>query len=374
MGVELADIFNSYGAQYREKFGDRIPARHRQAMRAIEQCRTEVLGGHVYHCQGCNEIQYSYHSCRNRHCPKCQNENGQQWLEKQETLLLPTPYFLLTFTVPAGLREIVRSNQTLFYNLLFRSSAAATQLLADDPRFVGGQIGMIGVLHTWGRNLAFHPHVHFLVPAGGLDTDTQTWLTAKKNFLLPVRALSTIFRAKFRDALRKTTCFDAIPTSVWKQAWVVHCQPVGNGLPALKYLTPYIFRVAISNNRILKLSNGKVTFRYKDTDTGQSRVSTLSAEEFIRRFLQHVLPKGFVKVRYYGFFSPSLRQRLSSLQQHLDNVQVGSTFPSDNDEPELEANQLQSATSFPDHKIRCPVCGQPMKHGHIIRPRGRCPP
>ncbi|MBT4637719.1 MAG: hypothetical protein HOC09_02755 [Deltaproteobacteria bacterium] len=197
---------------------------------------------------------------------------------------------------------------------------------------------------------------------------------SQKNFLLPVKALSKIFRAKFRDALRKTTCFDAIPAAVWKQAWVVHCQPVGSGLPALKYLAPYIFRVAISNNRILKLSNGKVTFRYKDSDTGQSRICTLSAEEFIRRFLQHVLPKGFVKVRYFGFFSPSLLQRLSSLQQHLSNVQVSTTLPANNDEPELEASQPQSAASLPDHKIFCPVCGQAMKRGLIIRPRGRCPP
>ncbi len=343
-------------------------------MRAIEQCRTEVLGGHVYHCETCNEIQYSYHSCRDRHCPKCQNENAQQWLEKQETLLLPTPYFLLTFTLPAGLKKVARSNQALIYNVLFRASAAATQLLAGDPRFVGGQIGMIGVLHTWGRNLSFHPHVHYLVPAGGLDTDSQTWLAARKIFLLPVKALSKIFRAKFRDALRETTCFDAIPTAVWKQSWVVHCKSVGNGLPALKYLAPYIFRVAISNNRILKLNNGEVTFRYKASDTGQSEVCTLSAEKFIQRFLQHVLPKGFVKVRYYGFFSSGLRQRLSSLRQHLISVQSTSS-PTPNDaQPELETSQPQLATSLPNHKIRCPVCGQAMKRGHVIRPRGRCPP
>lgn len=374
MGVELADIFNCHGAQYREKFGDRLPHRHRQAMRAIEHCRTEVLGGHVYYCEKCNEIQYSYHSCRDRHCPKCQNDNAQQWLEKQKTLLLPTPYFLLTFTLPAEFREVARSNQVLFYNLLFRSSAAATQLLAGDPRFVGGQIGMIGVLHTWGRNLSFHPHVHFLVPAGGLAPDKHTWLPAKKNFLLPVKALSKIFRAKFRDALRKTNCFSVIPTAVWRQAWVVHCTPVGNGLPALKYLAPYIFRVAISNNRILKLIDGKVTFRYKASDTGQSRVCTLSAEEFIRRFLQHVLPKGFVKVRYFGFFCSSLRQRLSSLHHHLRSVQVDCTPPIDFAEPALETCQPLSATSLPNHKIGCPVCGQTMKRGLVIRPRGRCPP
>jgi len=343
-------------------------------MRAIEQCRTEDLGGHVYHCQECNEIQYSYHSCRDRHCPKCQNDNAQQWLEKQEALLLPTPYFLLTFTLPAGLRKVARRNQALIYNVLFRTSAAATQLLAGDPRFVGGQIGMIGVLHTWTRDLSFHPHIHYLVPAGGLDTDTQTWLTARKNFLFPVKALSKIFRAKFRDALRETSCFDAIPIAVWKQAWVVHCQPVGNGLHALKYLAPYIFRVAISNNRILKLINGEVTFRYKASDTGQYKVCTLSAEKFIRRFLQHVLPKGFVKVRYYGFFSSGLRQRLSSLHQHLVSVQSNNPPIPNDAEPELETNQPQPATSLPDHKICCPVCGQAMKRGHVIRPRGRCPP
>ena len=183
MGLELADIFRQYGPAYRQKYADQILPSHRQAMRAIEQCRTEALGGQVYTCPQCGETQYSYHSCRNRHCPKCQNDKAQEWLEAQQDLLLPVPYFMLTFTLPAALREVVRSHQSLLYNLLFRISAAATQHLAKDPRFVGGQIGLVGVLHTWGRNLAYHPHIHYLVPAGGLAANTQTWLPARQDFL-----------------------------------------------------------------------------------------------------------------------------------------------------------------------------------------------
>jgi hypothetical protein len=185
VGLELADIFRQYGPAYRQKYSDQILPSHRQAMRAIEQCRTEALGGQVYSCPTCGEVQYSYHSCRNRHCPKCQNDKAQEWLEAQQDLLLPVPYFMLTFTLPAALNEIVRSNQSWFYNLLFRVSAAATQRLAKDPRFVGGQIGMVGILHTWGRNLAYHPHIHYLVPAGGLATDNQNLAACPKRFLAP---------------------------------------------------------------------------------------------------------------------------------------------------------------------------------------------
>jgi hypothetical protein len=202
----------------------------------------------------------------------------------------------------------------LFIRLLFRTSADAVQKLAQDPRFVGGRMGMVGMLHTWGRNLSYHPHVHYVVPDGGCRPYRSgadgTWLPSRKNFLIPVKALSKIFRAKFRDALRKRApdTFAEIPAEVWKKEWVVHSQPVGNGLSTLKYLAPYIFRVAISNQRILKLANGKVTFRYRTTDTGTLRTCTLPAEEFIRRFLQHVLPKGFVKVRYYGFLAVCRRE------------------------------------------------------------------
>ena len=366
--VEMAEIFRGYGPQYRAKFGARMLPSHRQVIRAIEQCRTGVLGGHVYHCQECGEIEYRYHSCRNRHCPKCQNGKGHQWLEKQHDMLLPVPHFMLTFTLPSELRSVARSHQKLIYDLLFRISAAAAQHLARDSRFVGGQIGMVGVLHTWGRNLSYHPHVHYLVPAGGVAADGQTWLPCRKNFLIPVKALSRIFRAKFRDALRKMDCFAHVPASVWKQEWVVHCQPVGSGFKALKYLAPYIFRVAISNNRILKLADGKVTFRYRASDTGKTRFCTLAAEEFIRRFLQHVLPKGFVKVRYYGFLSSGLRQRLAVLRQQLD------ALPTDVTDTDTQIADHSTDTPSPHHAVLCSSCGQLMQRRSIIRPRARCPP
>jgi hypothetical protein len=372
--VEMATIFHHHGPQYRARFGSRMPSRHHKVMHAIERCRTPVLGGHVYHCPECEEIQYLYHSCRNRHCPKCQNNKAHRWLEKQQDFLLPTPYFLLTFTLPSQLRQIARSHQKILYDTLFRASAAAIQHLSQDPRFVGGQMGFVGVLHTWGRNLSYHPHVHYLAPGGGLSSDGQTWLSSRKNFLFPSKALSPIFRAKFRDALRQTDLFALVPPEVWQQDWVVHCKAVGNGLHALKYLAPYIFRVAISNSRILKLANGKVTFRYRTSDTGSLRTSTLDAEEFIRRFLQHVLPKGFVKVRYFGFFSPSYRQRLAALRQLLTLSLVD--LPQSSETP--DSNTITSTVPPNDppasHIVLCPSCHSPMQRRSFIRPRPRCPP
>jgi hypothetical protein len=366
MGIELADIFRRYGKLYRQKYSVRMPSGHLKAMRAIEQCRTEALGGQVYRCPDCDRVQYSYHSCRNRHCPKCQNENAQLWLEKQQGLLLPVPYFLLTFTLPAGFNEVARSHQSQIYDLIFKASAAATQQLARDPRFIGGQIGMVGVLHTWGRNLAYHPHIHYLVPAGGLASDGKTFLSACHNFLLPVRALSRIFRGKLRKALRATDCYQRIPAKAWEQEWVVHCEPVGSGLGALKYLAPYIFRVAISNNRILKLEDDRVTFRYRDTDTGQERRCTLGAEDFIHRFLQHVLPKGFVKVRYYGLFSPGFRKPLAILRKQLEIATPRFFSPEENCQDNSQADTPQPVPSSPSHFPRCPVCGRPMHPGPLI--------
>jgi hypothetical protein len=372
--VEMADIFRRYGAQYQAKYGDRMLPSHGQVMLAIERCRTLALGGHVYTCEACGETQYQYHSCRNRHCPKCQNGKAQLWLEQQQDLLLPVPHFLLTVTLPSELRDVARSHQKQVYDLFFRTSAAAMQHLARDSRFVGGQMGMVGVLHTWGRNLSYHPHIHFLVPGGGLATDGQTWLPARKGFLLPVKALSRIVRAKFRDAVRQTPLFTLIPASVWPKAWVVHCQPVGNGLTALKYLAPYIFRVAISNNRILKLADGKVTFRYRTTDTGKLKTCTLPAEEFIRRFLQHVLPKGFVKVRYYGFLSSGCRQRLAIIRQQLGSLPAGQSSALDGTDADSQSDDDLADDPAPNPVLLCPSCGQVMLRRPIPRPQGRCPP
>jgi hypothetical protein len=309
MGLELADLFREYGAEYRKKYADKLLPSHRQAMWAIEHCRTERLGGQVFGCPHCHEFQYSYHSCRNRHCPKCQYEQTQNWLKVQQELLLPVPYFFLTFTLPSELRNLVRANQKTLYSLLFQASAEAAQKLALDPRHIGGQIGLVGVLHTWTRNLIFHPHVHYLAPAGGLHSDGKTWLPARQGFFLPVRALSRLFRTAFKRGLQKANLFEQVPSKVWSQEWVVHCKPVGDGQAALKYLAPYIHRVAISNRRLLSfesrgsMESSQVTFQYRASDTGQLKTCRLSVEHFFQRFLQHVLPHAFVKVRYYGFFA-----------------------------------------------------------------------
>jgi hypothetical protein len=362
----LADIIHQYGAAYLEKYGKQMLPSHKRALWDIAQCQTAELGGHAYHCDACNEAHYQYHSCKNRHCPQCQHNQGQQWLAKQQASLLPAPYFMVTFTIPSVLHEVARRHQKVVYNILFRTSAAALQDLAWDPHYVGGKIGMVGVLHTWGRKLNYHPHVHYLVPAGGLSADGEQWVSTRHNFLVPVRALSILFRAKFRDALKETDLFDQIPTQIWQKDWVVHCKQVGRGEGALKYLAPYIFRVAISNRRILKVADGKVTFRYRESDTGKWCTCTLTAEEFLRRFLQHVLPKGFVKVRYYGLFSPGLRYWLEVIRLWLDTSEQEETSA---DEPydEGDAADLQC-------QVLCPICGQVMRWVQKLRPKSRCPP
>lgn len=230
--VTVADVFRRYGPAYRTKFGEHLLPSHRQAMRDIERCRTKALGGHVYRCHECGETVYSYHSCRNRHCPTCQTDAAERWLRRQQQLLLPVPYFMLTFTLPAELRSIARSNQTCIYNLLFRTSAAAAQELARDPRFVGGRIGMVGVLQTWQRDLKFHPHVHYLVPGGGVTNNDRTWTSSRDDFFLHVKPLSVLFRAKFRDALKSTPLFDLVPADAWTQSWVVHSSRAGLHVPA----------------------------------------------------------------------------------------------------------------------------------------------
>jgi ribosomal protein L37AE/L43A len=357
--VEVAEIFRLHGPAYRAKFGPRLLPSHRRAMQDIEQCRTAARGGQVYFCKQCQQQRYSYHSCKNRHCPKCGNEQATTWLQAQQHLLLPTHYFLVTFTLPAELRAIARSHQKLIYNLLFRAASQALLKLAQDPRFCGGLIGMVGVLHTWTRALLYHPHVHFIVTGGGWSQE-QRWLAARKDFLVPVKALSPIFRAKFREQLRQSDVFQQVPEPVWQQAWVVHSQPIGSGLAALKYLAPYIFRVAISNQRVLKLNEGRVTFKYKDSTTKQNKFATVTADEFMRRFLQHVLPERFVKVRYYGLLAPAYRQRLLQARQLLSALSG-----------KLKPKELK--TTAPPTLLSCPSCGGPLVLLSPIIPRGRAP-
>ncbi len=300
---ELADIFRLYGQKYRAQFGSRMPPSHLKAIWDIEHCRTEALGGHVYVCEDCKQSPYTYHSCQNRHCPTCMNDRAEIWLQKQSELLLPTHYFLITFPFPDELRNLARSHQKLFYHLLFKTSSQALKELAADPRFVGGTIGMMGILHTGARDLAFHPHIHSIVPGGAISEDRSQWLPSSQKCFVHVKPLSILCRAQFRDELKKNQLFDFVLPQVWEQDWVVHSQPVGNGEHALQYLAPYVYHVALSTKRITQVENNPVTFEYKDSNTGQSRQRTLPAFAFIRRFLQHILPKGFSKVRYVGFLS-----------------------------------------------------------------------
>jgi hypothetical protein len=361
---ELAAIFREYGAEYQAKYGQDMPASHLKAMSDIEHCRTEVFGGHLYKCEPCQERVYSYHSCGNRHCPKCQHQAGQQWLQQQQGLLLPTPYFMVTFTLPETLRAIARSHQKGVYNLLFQTAAAALQALAQDKRFVGGQIGLVGVLQTWSRDMSYHPPLHFLVPGGGLSADGQQWLASRPTFLVHVRPLARLFRAKFRAALQKTDLFNQVPAGVWNTDWVVHSQAVGDGQAALKYLAPYIFRVALSNNRLVKVAEGKITFRYTPSGSKKSRLCTLPVEEFMRRFLQHVLPKGLVKVRYYGLFSPGQRHRLKQARALLAAKTPGE-LP-----PKLEPTPTRLADSpVQGPPLTCPKCGQPLQWHQKLKPR-----
>jgi hypothetical protein len=315
--ITLGEIMRVYGAAYRTQYGELLLPSQEAALRAIEACRTEALGGQLYACPACGATRYSYHSCRNRHCPRCQHDATQTWLERQQELLLPVPYFLVTFTLPSELRDVAYRHQRTLYNLLFRASAAALMQLARDPRFLGAQIGLVGVLQTWTRDLRYHPHVHYLVPGGGLADDGRSWITAKADFLVHVKPLAALFRAKLRAALRQTAFWGEIPAVAWQQPWVVDCRNVGTARAALRYLAPYIFRVALSNRRIVRVADDQITFRCTSGDTGQTAYCTLPVQEFLRRFVQHILPKGFVKVRYYGLFRMGNRRSLARVRSQL---------------------------------------------------------
>jgi hypothetical protein len=360
--VEAAEIFRLHGPEYLAKYGERMPRVHLRAIRDIQQCRTPELGGQAYVCKKCDEYRYSYHSCKNRHCPKCGNHQASEWLEEQKELLLPVTHFLMTFTLPEELRRVARSNQKTVYNILFRASSEALQKLAWDERFIGGRVGMVAVLHTWTRALVYHPHVHYIVTGGGLS-ETGNWKSSRVNFLVPVKALSVIFRAKFRDLLKKTELFHKVDARVWKKEWVVHSEPVGTGEAAFKYLAPYVFRVAISNNRILKLEDGQVTFKYKDSASDETRFCTVTAEEFMRRFLQHVLPERFVKVRYYGLLAGGNRNLLRKAQELL----------SERASQRAQARSEQGTVNRRE-AMRCPHCGSEMIVIGPLSARGREPP
>ncbi len=359
---ELADIFRAKAPEYRAKYGQRMLPSHKRAIDDIILCRTRPLGGKTYYCKPCDKYRYSYHSCKNRSCPKCGNDDATKWLAAQNALLLPVQYFMVTSTLPAELRPVARSNQKLIYGLLLRSTAQAIRKLARDPEWVGGEIGLLGIPQTWKRDMGYHVHAHFIMPGGGISSDGKRWLPAQRDFLMPNPAVASILRAKFRDALKKyPELFKQVPNQVWHKRWVVDIRSVGNGRSALKYLVPYIFRVAISNSRIEAFQDGNVTFRYQD-NKGNWHRPTIEAEKFISRFLQHVLPKGFVKVRYYGFLSPRKRVLLDVIKELFHSAQ------------EQESNSSGNLSAVEVRTMRCPKCRKPMVFLQEIKPlRNRSP-
>jgi len=326
--LELGDIFRLHGPAYLTTFGDSLSHEQKQALRAIAVCRTAALGGHVDQCDYCGFRKISYCSCRNRHCPKCHARARVQWLEQRATELLPVEYFHVVFTLPQLVAPLALQNQRLVYGILFRAAAETLLRIAADPRYLGARIGFLAVLHTWGQNLHHHPHLHCVVPGGGIAPDQGRWIACRRQFLFPVKVLSRLFRAKFVAYLKtafcrkelgfhgelkplgdKRNCVEWLKRLV-RSEWVVYAKPpFGGPQQVLKYLARYTHRVAISNQRLVSLENGRVTFRWKNyARASEPATMTLKAEEFIRRFLLHVLPKAFVKVRHFGFLANRSRR------------------------------------------------------------------
>ena len=349
--LEVAEIIRRHGAAYCARVGASVESVHRRVLRALAACRTPACGGHVHQCAQCGQTSYTYHSCGNRHCPKCHRAQTDRWLAAQRAHLLPCDYYLLTFTLPRELRALAREHARTVYGLLMRCAAAALQTLAGDPRYVGGRLGGLAVLHTWTRALLYHPHVHLLVTAGGLSADRTRWVPAQHPaYLVPVQALSVLFRAKLCAGLKRARLLATVPPAVWQKGWVVHCQPAGRGDRVLAYLGRYVFRVALSNSRLEQIAEGQVTFRYRDNRTQDLRRITLPGVEFLSRFLQHVLPRGCTKVRYYGLWSPTCRHHLAHARTLL-----GGPPASAPDDP-VGGPGPDVPVARPSRPARCPHC------------------
>ena len=325
----MADVFRRFGPAFREQHGASLSSAQRHAMTAIESCRTAALGGHVEQCGDCGHQRVSYNSCRDRNCPKCQGLARAQWLEHRQAELLEVPYFHVVFTVPAEIEAIAFQNQTVVYDILFRAASETLRTIAADPKHLGAEIGFLGVLHSWGQSLTHHPHLHFLLPGGGIAPDGESWIPCRPGFVLPVPVLSCMFRGLFLRALEKAfiagelnffsahrhlhepAAFRRYLAPAWKVNWVVYAKrPFAGPAQVLDYVGRYTHRVAISNNRLVSMDGGQVSFQWKDyRDDNRQKTMTLPAEEFIRRFLIHVLPNGFHRIRYYGFLSNCHRAR-----------------------------------------------------------------
>jgi Putative transposase/Transposase zinc-binding domain len=367
--IELADVVRQFGPQYVSQYGPAMMPSHKKALADIAACCTRELGGRLYCCDDCHDTFWSYHCCRNRACPKCHANQTQEWLQERQAELLPCDYFHAVVTVPKELRAAFHRNQKLMYGLLMQVSAAAVKDLCADKRHLGALPGMLSVLHTWNGRLGYHPHVHLLLTGGGITADGQHWEPARGEFLVPVAVLSRKIAAQFRAALKATApaVFADIPAGVWQREWVSFCKHYGHGNDAvLTYLSRYVFRTAINNARILDMDQSHVTFRWKDREAGAWRIERLPGVEFLRRFLQHVLPRGFHKVRYYGLWNPSKRELsnrawvLLILATPADSVPSlrlvgfsealsGLTGPSD--------QPLDRASDHSESVPRCPHCG-----------------
>jgi hypothetical protein len=372
--LEVADIFRIHGAAWRQTQFGHLSLGQLKVMSAIEQCRSAALGGHVLYCEACAHDQIAYNSCRNRHCPKCQARAARQWLESRQTELLPVDYYHVVFTLPAPIAAIAYYNKAVIYGLLFEIAAQTLRTIAADPKHLGARIGATLVLHTWGSALTHHPHVHGIVPGGGLSLDGQRWVACRSGFFLPMRVLSRLFRRRFVEALvqahgsgqlqffgdyaalSEAESFAAWLAPMRKVEWVVYAKrPFAGPAAVLAYLSRYTHRVAISNSRLLALDERGVTFRWKDYRAkGHTRhkTMTLSADEFMRRFLLHVLPSGFHRIRHYGLLANGERNGNLAKVRTLLNVAADDSTP----EPSAQATAESVAPTFV-----CPDCGAPMR-------------
>ncbi len=340
-------IFRKYGNEYIEKFNGFIPFEHVKVIRAIQRCRTPLSGVNICRCKDCGKVHTLYRSCGNRNCPLCQHHRNMQWLGRRMKEQLPGPYFMLTFTVPEELRSFMRSSQASAYNAFFKASSGALKKLIADPKHIGGDLpGFFGVLHTWGRQLQYHPHIHFIVPGGALCKESRTWKKASEGFLVPVHALSKIVRGIFHDEMKKLGEYKYIDPDLWKKQWNVNSQYIpGGSAGALKYLAPYVFRAGISSSRIVSVNNRKVTFKYKKTKSDRWRTMNLDVLEFIRRFIQHVLPPGFMKVRYYGFMGSGCKIPTKEIALKIEKAY------------DFEIKTPEYIAPPGHHAMRCDKCG-----------------
>ena len=365
--LEVADIFRGHGPAWRRANAGHVSFGQLKVMSAIESCRTAALGGHVARCEKCSHTQISYNSCRNRHCPKCQGAVAKEWLAAREADLLPVPYYHVVFTLPAAIADIAYQNKAVIYDLLFKASAEALIVIAADPKHLGARVGITSVLHTWGSAMTHHPHVHMIVPGGGISLDGQSWISCRPGFFLPVRVLSRLFRRLFLEkliaahkaghlkffgdhaALADAQAFAAYLAPLRRAEWVVYAKrPFGGPQAVLAYLSRYTHRVAIANSRLIAFDRTGVTFRWKDyraDGRDRQKVMTLATAEFIRRFLIHVLPQGFHRIRHYGLFGSSTRaDNTARARRLLDVPEAADTNCAETDGPKPSAHP-------------CPCCG-----------------